>query len=92
MKGARMANMRLIFDIQARIRMTVRAGEITSSAISLASDPDKAAREADVMHQLLERRRLHEITDWPSILVHGLGDRDGEAKEVGLWLNTVLGN
>ena len=86
-----MANLSMLFDIQARIRMTVRAGEITSSAISLSSHPDKAAREADIMHQLLERRRLHEITDWSSILVQGLGDRDGEVKEVGLWLNTVLG-
>jgi hypothetical protein len=56
--------------LQTRIFLCVKRGSIVESHISVSPDPDSAREQASRMHEVLNARKLHELSlpDWRGAL------------------------
>ncbi|KAF3491850.1 lipoyltransferase 1 [Arthroderma uncinatum] len=87
--------------------LRVKSGQIIESNISISSDPEIAQHEAKCVHEILHNKRLHEISDWASVLssaskaasqnsaypgAFGSASPNGELSGLAKWLNSKLGH
>ncbi|KKZ64749.1 lipoate-protein ligase A [[Emmonsia] crescens] len=76
-----------------RVFLRVKSGAIISSQISTSANTEQADTQSEKIHQLLANRKLHEISDWASVLDgSGAFDSQEEIRNVSNWLTSKLGH
>ncbi|EEH21923.1 hypothetical protein PABG_04134 [Paracoccidioides brasiliensis Pb03] len=76
-----------------RVFLRVKSGAIISSEVSTSTDSEQADIQSQKIHEVLANRKLHEISDWTSLLA-GSGAFDSYADIVSIsnWLTSKLGH
>ncbi|OAX83388.1 hypothetical protein ACJ72_02249 [Emergomyces africanus] len=76
-----------------RLFLRVKSGAIVSSQISTSASPEQADIQSERTHQTLANRKLHEISNWASVLAgSGAFDSLEEIQNVSNWLTSKLGH
>ncbi|PGH07825.1 lipoate-protein ligase A [Blastomyces parvus] len=76
-----------------RVFLRVKSGAIISSQISTSADSQQADIQSGKIHQVLENRKLHEISDWASLLAgSGAFDSQEVIRNLSSWLADKLGH
>ncbi|OJD11424.1 hypothetical protein AJ78_07807 [Emergomyces pasteurianus Ep9510] len=76
-----------------RLFLRVKSGAIISSQISTSADTEHADIQSEKIGQALANRKLHEISDWVSVLAgSGTFDSPEEIRNVSNWLTAKLGH
>ncbi|KAG9992956.1 hypothetical protein KCU78_g19137, partial [Aureobasidium melanogenum] len=70
----------------AKFRLDVRYGAVTASQLKTK---DSTTQQSEHLAQLLEKKHLHEITDWEALFKEAASE-SAEAKEMARWVQSML--
>jgi hypothetical protein len=82
---------RLIVSIKARVYLKVRSSTITSTEISISSDPEVARAEAEKFAKVLKGKDIQDISDFEPTLGSAGHETLCDVSRIARWFNLMLG-
>ena len=78
-------------SIKARVYLKVRSSTITSTEISISSDPEVARAEAERFDKVLKGKDIQDISDFGATLGSVGHESLSDISRIARWLNVMLG-
>ncbi|KAI9824121.1 MAG: hypothetical protein M1819_001076 [Sarea resinae] len=73
------------------VHLKARSGVISESRISTRGDKKEAEGQAEMVDELLTKRKIHELADWSDLLRQSQAFEEYEASPLSKWLNCMFG-